>query len=511
MAATDVDGTIASYQLVGAGPFGLVFNSNGTYSYDPRTNVSWLAPGQDATLSFAYKAIDNLGAESAPRVVSLLITGVNDNPVANGDFVAAFENNNPAVPTSTVSGGLLFNDFDTDGGTLSVSALSGGVDNGATITVTGTYGTLTVTKATGAYQYVLDNTSTATNALKGGQQAPEVFTYSVSDGQGGTTNSTLTVNVIGANDAPVVPANSGAQFNPTTGENSVVTVAAVDGLLKNVTDADGTSTAAPAGPWPRVTQVLDVTTNVVTNVPNDSTGTVLTLPGGGKLTILADGSYSFDPNGQYEALGAGESTIETVRVVISDGAGGDVGRQLNIRVNGVNDAPVVGTVFGNQSVAEDTLWTFTVPADAFSDIDSASLTLTATLGDGSALPSWLTFTGSTFVGQPPQDVNGAIDLKVTASDGALTASQTFTLNITPVNDAPVSGLALVVSVLENIADTTVIATASSSDPTRATARPMRSRPATARACSPSTDRRARSAWRPARRWTARRRRSMCSP
>src|SRR5262245_34359808 len=37
----------------------------------------------------------------------------------------------------------------------------------------------------------------------------------------------------------------------------------------------------------------------------------------------------------------------------------------------------------------------------------------------------------------PHNFNGALDLKVTASDGALSASDTFTLTITPVNEAAV--------------------------------------------------------------------------
>jgi Putative Ig domain len=53
------------------------------------------------------------------------------------------------------------------------------------------------------------------------------------------------------------------------------------------------------------------------------------------------------------------------------------------------------------------------------------------VGDGTALPGWLSFNASTrtFSGTPPQDFNGTLDLKVTASDGALTAADTFTLTI----------------------------------------------------------------------------------
>ena len=110
-------------------------------------------------------------------------------------------------------------------------------------------------------------------------------------------------------------------------------------------------------------------------------------------------------------------------------------------VMAVNDAPAVAIPIVDQSSAEDTLWSYQVPANAFSDIDSAELTYSATLGGGAALPSWLRFDAvtRTFSGTPlPADFNGTLNLTVTASDGdLLTASDTFVLTVTPVNDAPV--------------------------------------------------------------------------
>ena len=60
-------------------------------------------------------------------------------------------------------------------------------------------------------------------------------------------------------------------------------------------------------------------------------------------------------------------------------------------VTPVNDAPVVGTAITNQSISEDTAWTFQVPAQAFTDVDSDSLIYSATMWDGTALPPWLAF------------------------------------------------------------------------------------------------------------------------
>ena len=112
---------------------------------------------------------------------------------------------------------------------------------------------------------------------------------------------------------------------------------------------------------------------------------------------------------------------------------------FKLTITPVNDAPVVGTPIADQLVAEDTTWSFQVPAGAFADVDNASLTYTASLASGSALPSWLTFNAATrtFTGKPPQDFNGSLELKVTASDGSLSTSDTIKLTVNPVNNSPV--------------------------------------------------------------------------
>ena len=125
-----------------------------------------------------------------------------------------------------------------------------------------------------------------------------------------------------------------------------------------------------------------------------------------------------------------------VTVIASDGSL-SASDTFRLTITPVNDAPVAGPPIGNQSIAEDTPWTFQVPASTFADVDS-NLTYSATMWDGSALPAWLTFDAAThtFAGTPPQNFNGSIDLKVTASDGSFDLSDTFTLTVTPVNDAP---------------------------------------------------------------------------
>lgn len=117
-----------------------------------------------------------------------------------------------------------------------------------------------------------------------------------------------------------------------------------------------------------------------------------------------------------------------------------VSDEFELDITPVNDTPVTGQDLIDQSFEEDTALSFTLPADAFDDVDGDTLTLTAEQADGEALPAWLGFEASTgtFSGQPPLNFNGNLDVVVTASDGALEARNSFALEITPVNDAPVA-------------------------------------------------------------------------
>src|SRR5205807_2204366 len=131
-----------------------------------------------------------------------------------------------------------------------------------------------------------------------------------------------------------------------------------------------------------------------------------------------------------------------IKVTAGDGSltASDVFR---LSIISVNDAPVLSAPLPDVTSPEDTPLSIAIPAGSFTDPNGDALTYSATLSDGSALPSWISFDGSKFTGTPPANFNGAIDIKVTASDGALAASDIFRVTITPVNDAPVLAIALV--------------------------------------------------------------------
>ncbi|WP_338243384.1 Ig-like domain-containing protein [Aurantiacibacter hainanensis] len=78
-----------------------------------------------------------------------------------------------------------------------------------------------------------------------------------------------------------------------------------------------------------------------------------------------------------------------------------------------------------------------VPTTAFTDPDGDPLTLTATLANGDPLPSWLSFDGTTFSGTAPSTIGSSLEVRVRASDGELSAFDTFSLVFE--NAAPVAG------------------------------------------------------------------------
>jgi len=111
---------------------------------------------------------------------------------------------------------------------------------------------------------------------------------------------------------------------------------------------------------------------------------------------------------------------------------------FNLAVTNANDTPTVANAIADQSWSGSGSKTFQFNANVFNDADGDTMTYTATQADGTALPSWLSFTSTTrtFSGNPPSSLS-YIDLKVTASDGNGGAkSTTFREYISNVNDQP---------------------------------------------------------------------------
>lgn len=98
---------------------------------------------------------------------------------------------------------------------------------------------------------------------------------------------------------------------------------------------------------------------------------------------------------------------------------------LTFNVKPVNDAPTVVQPLPDQTLFTSTAGAFTLPVDAYADVDDTTLAYTATLSDGSALPSWLSFDAQSLTFSGRSASTGVISVRVTASDGSLDAHSDF--------------------------------------------------------------------------------------
>ncbi|WP_430451221.1 cadherin-like domain-containing protein [Rhodopirellula europaea] len=76
-----------------------------------------------------------------------------------------------------------------------------------------------------------------------------------------------------------------------------------------------------------------------TAVASGATSTDVTLSSGAQVTMLDDGSYTYDPNGSFEWLPDGETTTDSFTYTISDGNGGTDTGTVEVTITGENDGP----------------------------------------------------------------------------------------------------------------------------------------------------------------------------
>jgi len=224
----------------------------------------------------------------------------------------------------------------------------------------------------------------------------------------------VTVEVTAVADAP------GLTVTPASGDED--TAIALD-ITSALTDVDGSES-------------LDIT---ISGVPTGATLSAGTDNGDGSWSLSQAQLTGLTITPPQDFSGSFDLTVTATATEGSNGDMAQTADTLTVTVDAVNDAPVVDQGISAQSTAEEALFSFIVPTDAFVDVDGDALNLSATLADGSALPAWLSFDGSTFSGTPDDPDLGTITVKVTASDpSADTVSTTFDLEVTAVNDAPVA-------------------------------------------------------------------------
>ena len=116
-------------------------------------------------------------------------------------------------------------------------------------------------------------------------------------------------------------------------------------------------------------------------------------------------------------------------------------------------SPRLATALLDQTATQGAAFSCTIAAGSFTDSDNsistvdttAALVYTATLADGSSLPTWLNFAsanGLVFSGTPGNADVGSLSIKVTASDGTYAVSDIFNIVVANVNDLPTGSVAI---------------------------------------------------------------------
>ncbi len=385
----------------------LTLLANGSYSYALRSadaDVQGLRQGQSLSETFVYRATDDAPFEAATVASSLTITvtGTNDGAIVQADSAALSED---GIVTAT--GNVLTNDSDVDAGTVLTVANTG--------SYTGTYGSLTL-QANGSYSYALNNSSSAVQSLRAGQQVSDVFTLQTTDGIG-TVASSLTLNITGANDAPIMQADVAA-----VSEDGIVT--AIGNVLTNDSDVDAGTVLA---------------------VANAGTyqGTY------GNLVLQANGSYSYALNNSsaaVQSLRTDQQVSDVFTLQTTDGIA-TVASSLTLNIIGTNDAPIVQA----DAAADSEDGTLSATGNVLSndrDIDIGDVLTVANAGNYTgtygrlvlqangnytySLNNASTAVQSLRAGQQVTDV-----FTLQTTDGIATVASSLTLNITGTNDGPV--------------------------------------------------------------------------
>ncbi|MEJ6398959.1 Ig-like domain-containing protein, partial [Yoonia sp. 208BN28-4] len=431
LAVSQVNGAAGNVGNVVAGDNGGLFtvNADGTIDFDANGEFDDLGAGDTASTSITYTITDPDGLEDT-ATVTFTINGTNDDPIACPDLYIVTEDET----TGDVDGNVITNpsdnnaglDIDPDGDTLTVVGVNA-PDSGVGDVIAGDNGGTFVINPDGSFDFSANGEF---EELAPGESAETSVTYTVSDGNGGTATTTLTIRVNGLNDGPVAVDDAGTTDEDADPADEILNV------LGNDTDPED-----------------DPLTVAEVNGDPAGVGTPVAGDNGGLITINPDGSTFFDPNGEFDDLDEGEEATTTVTYTVTDPSGETSTAMVTITVTGTNDAPtavadtdatdqdtaiVLDNVLGNDEDPEDDPLTVSEvdgdPANVGQPVDGdngGSFTInpdgTASfdpdgdfddLGEGETQETTVTYT--------------------IVDDNGLTDTTTVTVTVTGTNDGPVA-------------------------------------------------------------------------
>lgn len=426
---TDLDGDTLTITAANGGV-------HGTASFSAQTNTVTFTPtaGYTGPASFVYSISDSKGGV-ASGTVSLNITAPPNNaPVANGDSGFTTVQGNGLTLQAAI---LLANDTDPDGDALTITGIVAG----------------SATNGTATYNAQTNSISFAPTI---GYVGAASFSYSVSDGRGGTAAANVSLNVIpsasgvslfSSSDTPATlsdsdPAqvNLGMQF--VTSQSGMIT-----GLryYKGANDT-GTHTGSL---WTSSGTLLTTAT-----FTNETSSGWQTVTFSSPVTVTAGATYvaSYHSNGHYASTGGYFSTAQTNGPLTAPASGNGVFAYgtsnlfptatygatnywvdvvFNAATGGANQSPVATSDSGFTTARNATL-AINASALLANDSDPNNDTLTIT-GVSNAVNGSATFDAQantiTFI--PTTGYTGSAAFNYAISDGhGGTASAGVTLNVT---------------------------------------------------------------------------------
>ena len=419
--------------LFSAGP---AISSAGVLTYTPAADASGVA-------TISVVAMDDGGTAnggvntSAAQTFTITVSAVNDPPVldlngpaAGNDFAATYTEGNAPVAIVDAAA-LTVSDIDSANlasATVTISNLLDGsfeqlaATTGATA-ITANYvaasGVLTLNgpDTVANFQAVL-RTLTYLNSSTAPNETARTIAFVANDGSDDSNVASSLVTVAGVNTIPSFTGGPAVTINEDAGAQSIANWATA------INDNDG--------------GLQTLSFNVT--------------PAGGSLAfsatpaISATGTLTFTT----AANAAGSATFDVVLVDSGSNNNTSAAQTLTINVNAVNDAPSF-SAGGNQTVLEDagaqtvTGWASSIspgPADEAGQSVTFNITGNTNAGLFSAGPSITP--GGALSYTPLADANGSATISVNLTDDGGTANggvdtsaaQTFTITVTPVNDAP---------------------------------------------------------------------------
>ncbi len=472
----------------------LVFNSDGSYDYTPAADFNGSVSFEYRVCD---DASPTPGCDQA--FVNITVNPVNDAPVAANIFESGTENNSFNGNLSTASSDIddLSADliFSVVGGTEPDTAVEGTL----TVNPDGTYSFAPIAGFTGnvTFDYQVCDDETPTNACAtatvtltinpaGGNAAPvagnDTFTMdeeatltanvSLNDGDPDDAAADLVYTLISGGSAAVNGAlslNTDGSFtyDPNTNFNGLVTFdyqvcddeaptascdnAIVSITVNNVNDMpvanddlnsiteDEFSINQNSGTGLLTVNDSDVDGDVLFIVRINSTTNQTLVGTFGTLLWNTNGSYTYEldnTNNTVQALTSGQILLETFLYVVADGNGGEAQANLEITINGVDDAPVAldATLFIDENTANSTSIHTVIATDDDNDIVDYAITA----GNGAGGFAINNTTGEITVADASLldfEITNSFILTVTVTDNnGSTDTATITINLNDLND-----------------------------------------------------------------------------